>query len=72
MARRPMTWRMDAKIIAHSILWASLLIASTIMYRHTESYGTLFSIILACAVVSITILAAPVGKKSKATSQIST
>ena len=64
--------RMDAKIIAHSILWASLLIASTIMYRHTESYGTLFSIILACAVVSITILVAPDRKKCKATADKNT
>ena len=57
---------MDAKIIAHSILWASLLIASTVMYRHTDSYSVLFSIILSCAVVSITILAAPDRNKCKA------
>lgn len=57
---------MDAKIIAHSILWAALLIASTIMYRHTDSYGVLVSIILACAVVSIAILAAPDRRKCKA------
>lgn len=63
---------MDAKIIAHSILWASLLIASTVMYRHTDSYGVLFSIILSCAVVSMIILAAPAGKKAKAVAQENT
>ena len=48
---------MKAKIIAHSILWASLLIATTIMYRHTDSFAAMFSIQLACAATSIAILA---------------
>ena len=60
---------MKPKIIGHSILWASRLIATTIMYRHTDSYGAMFSILLACAATSIAILAAPDCEKKTATSE---
>ena len=57
---------MKHKLLAHSILWAGLLIGTSILYGDTERYFALLSMLVTCATVSIAILACPDGKKDEA------
>ena len=50
---------MKAKILALSLIWASLLIATSMLLHRTPHYGTMFALLLVGAVTSMVILVAP-------------